>query len=123
MRAFWSLLALAATLAACDLMENEPDDGTGNFGTGLRIGILTRPATTPTPGDTLTFFVTFPDSTSERVLIAWYTDPRGKAIPSGCTRGVCTKWVVPTGSATYQHSVLVANPRGQSRVPFTTVVP
>ena len=116
-------LALGIGLAACDLLVNEPDSGTGNPGTGLRIGVLTQPAVTPKPGDTLTFYVTFPDSTSERVQISWRTDPRGEPIPSGCTRGVCTKWIVPAVADTYHHYVTISANAGISRVPFTTVVP
>lgn len=116
-------LALPLVLAACSGLENEPDNQTGNPGTGLRIGVLTRPEATPTPGDTLAFYITFPDSTSERVFIRWTLDTQGQRIPAVCTRAVCARWIVPAASGTYQHYVSVANPRGQSRVPFTTVVP
>ena len=81
---------LAASLAACNGLDSGPDNG-GNSDTGLRIGILTRPSVTPRPGDTLTFYVTFPDSTNERVLIAWTLDTRGKRLPGDCTRAVCAK--------------------------------
>ncbi len=116
-------LALPLVLAACSGLENEPDNQTGNPGTGLRIGVLTRPEATPTPGDTLTFYVTFPDSVSTRYRTSWYMDQRGTQLPGGCTRSVCIKWIIPAGDGTYQHSVQVAGNGGISSVPFTTVVP
>ena len=121
MRALWPLLALSLVLAACgDYGSNNPG---GDPVTGLPIRVLTRPATTPRTGDTLTFFVTFPDSASGRYGIGWDLDERGKEIFGGCTRGVCAKWIVPPGSGEYTHDVTVSSMQGISRVPFKTIVP
>ena len=121
MRALRLLLALPLVLAACDdYGSNNPDGGPG---TGLPIRVLARPAMTPHAGDTLTFFVAFPDSASERYGIGWDLDERGQRILSGCTRGVCAKWIVPPGSGDYRHDVTVSSLQGLSRVPFKTLVP
>ena len=124
MRALWPLLALPLVLAACldnDYGSNNPDGGPG---AGVSPGLVTRPATTPRPGDTLTFFVAFPDSTNERYSISWTLDVRGERVPGGCTRAVCARWIVPAGSgAEYSHYYTLSSPRGLSRRAFLTLVP
>lgn len=118
-------LPLAATLAACagfDLGDGPGDPG-ANPGALDRMDVITRPATPPRPGDTLTFFVVFPDSASTRYEIAWDLDERGERIPSGCTRAVCAKWVVSmTPRGRYEHDVTVNSSRGMTRYPFETLV-
>lgn len=124
MRAPWPLLALLLVLAACVDLDFSDDSGsTGNPGAGVDIGVLTRPATTPRPGDTLTFFAVFKDSTSDKYAIRWDLDRRGQRILSGCPRGVCAKWIVPPGSGDYRHYIEVSSSKGLSSFPFKTDVP
>ena len=114
--------SLALTLAACGLLEQGSDDG-GNPQALDRMDVLTRPSTPPRPGDTLTFFVVFPDSATTRYAIRWDLDERGERLPSGCTRAVCAKWVVPmTPRGRYEHDVTVNSSRGQTVFPFETLV-
>ena len=120
MRALWSLLAFP--LAACgDHGSNNPDGGPG---AGVNLDVVIRPATTPRPGDTLTFFAVFPDSTNRRYQISWNLDTRGTELLGGCTRGVCAKWIVPAGrGAEYSHYYSVSSPRGISSRASLTLVP
>ena len=121
MRALWPLLALLLALtAACDYNSEPHHPGDPAV---PRLSVRTMPATTPQPGDTLTFYALFPDSTSERYLIAWFLDARGKRVGSGCPRAVCAKWIVPSGRDTYNHAVQVSGANGVSGIPFTTIVP
>ena len=126
MRALWLLLApsllLPASLTACLDFEHENDTG-GNPPALDRMDVVTRPASAPRPGDTLTFFVVFPDSATTKYAIAWTLDTRGERLSSGCTRAVCAKWVVPmTSRGRYEHYVDVSSSRGLTVYPFETLV-
>ena len=122
MRALWLLLAFPLAFAACgDYGSNNPDGGSG---AGVSPDVVTRPATTPRPGDTLTFFVVFPDSVSDRYNIRWDLDERGKGLRGGCSGAVCAKWIVPVGAnVEYTHDVTVSSRLGLSRHPFKTILP
>ncbi len=118
MRRFAALalpVLFAASLAACDY-DGEPHHP-GDPAVP-RLSVRTAPSTTPQPGDTLTFYALFPDSTSERYLIAWYLDERGRELLGGCTRGDCAKWIVPPGSGRYNHSIQVNGDQGVSGIPL-----
>ncbi len=113
-------VVFATSLAACDY-DGEPHHP-GDPAVS-RLSVRTAPNTTPQPGDTLTFYALFPDSTSERYLIAWYLDGRGRRVASGCLRAICAKWIVPPGTGTYNHAIQVTSGGGGNLNPFTTVVP
>ncbi len=107
MRALWPLpLLLAASLTACGLVEQGSDDG-GNPKALDRMDVITRPATAPRPGDTLTFFVVFPDSATTKYAIGVdISISEGEELFGGCTRAVCAKWVVPMAPrGRYEHYV------------------
>lgn len=112
-------LVLPLLLTACDHGEDyHPGDPAVS-----RLGVRTVPGTTPQPGDTLTFYALFPDSTSERYRIGWFLDERGRGALSPCPRVVCVRWIVPLGRGTYNHRMQVASDEGISGTGFTTVVP
>lgn len=115
-------LLLVLGLAACGILEQGSDDG-GNPQALDRMDVVTRPSTPPRPGDTLTFYVVFPDSATTRYAIGWNLDRRGEELFGGCTGGVCAKWVVPSVSrGRYEHFVTVSSSRGLTRYPFETLV-
>lgn len=115
-------LALPFLLAGCGILE-QGSDLDGNPQALDRMDVITRPTTPPRPGDTLMFYVVFPDSATTRYAIRWDLDERGERLSSGCTRAVCAKWGVPmTPRGRYEHDVTVNSSRGMTRYPFETLV-
>ncbi len=113
-------LVLPLLLTACDY-DGEPQHP-GDPAVS-RLGVRTVSGTTPQPGDTLTFYALFPNSTSARYRTRWNLDVRGKRVLPDCVRALCVRWVVPPGKGTYNHAVQVSGDNGLSGIPFTTVVP
>ncbi len=118
-------LALCGSLTACSLLENEPEIGPETPAPPVQFRVLATPLSPfgyAKPGDTLLIYIDAYPSLPERYRAVWSLNGQGERIDAGCTRGACTRWVAPSASGLYLHSVSVTGKSGYSDLSFVIAV-